>query len=108
MKPHVVQSALRIVVASLVAIGCLGVGQQDPAEALPPADDIPEEILRAQPSLQSRSPRSNRALSPSEYGQQLQDDEADRPSQPDIDPELQHLLFLLKLRQALRPLLPNL
>lgn len=76
------------------------------ALALPPPDDIPEEILRYQTILGARSPVDNQSLSPTEYEDlKIQLAEAqDVP--PELSPKLQQLIFLLKLRKFYRSLLP--
>ncbi len=75
------------------------------AMALPPPDEIPEEILRAEADLGARSPIDNRPLSPSEY-EQLRDLGRNRQRDPQVSPEVEQLIFLLKLRQGLRSILP--
>lgn len=76
-----------------------------PALALPPPDEIPEEILRAEADLAARSPIDNRPLSPSEY-EQLRASQQSRQRDPQVSPEVEQLIFLLKLRQGLRSILP--
>ena len=83
-------------------LGMNGVGS---ALALPPPDDIPEEILRAEADLAARSPLDNRPLSPSEY-EQLRALQHSRRRDPEVAPEVEQLIFLLKLRQGLRSILP--
>lgn len=91
-----------------VGIG-LGLGMQmmimNTAVALPPPEEIPEEILRAEADLAARSPFDNRPLSPSEY-EQLRALQQDRRRDPEVAPEVEQLIFLLKLRQGLRSILP--
>ncbi len=88
----------------LLCLTCLSTLTR-PAMALPPPEDIPEEVLRSQPSMQVRS-SDNQPLTPSEYGQQAELADANQVNDPNIDPELQQLIFLLKLRQGLRSILP--
>ena len=75
------------------------------AVALPPADDIPEEVLRSQTILGARSPIDNQPLSPSEY-EQLQAELAEDDTAPRRSPKLERLIFLLKLRKFYRSLWP--
>ncbi|MFS8823359.1 hypothetical protein [Synechococcus sp. W60.2] len=72
------------------------------ALALPPASEIPEEVLRAQPDLQARSPVDNQPLTAGE-ALQLQ---AARPETGSVSPEVERLIFLLKLRRGFRDLFP--
>lgn len=74
-----------------------------PALPLPPPEDIPEEILRAQPSLRSRSALDNAPLTPSERVLGL----SAEPSAPiEIAPELQQLIFLLRVRHVYLRIFP--
>ena len=77
-----------------------------PALALPPAEDTPEEILRAQPIASGRSPLDNSALSPSEYEQLRAELLEAQETRPNISPRLQRLITLLRLRKLLRSLNP--
>ncbi len=74
-----------------------------PALSLPPPEDIPEEILRAQPNLSSRSALDNAPLSPSE---RAMGSPAERSAPIEIAPELQQLIFLLRVRQAYLRIFP--
>ncbi|MEM9567240.1 MAG: hypothetical protein AAF974_02945 [Cyanobacteria bacterium P01_E01_bin.34] len=76
------------------------------AVALPPPDDIPEEVLRNQGVLDGRSAIDNSELSPTEYAelQALLEDSQDVT--PRVSPELQRLILLLKLRKILRSVTP--
>ncbi len=75
-----------------------------PAQALPPPEDIPEEILRTEIIIEGRSPLTGEPLTASEYAQ-LQE----QLQQTDVQlvPEnLQQLIFLLQIRRVLKPLIP--
>jgi hypothetical protein len=86
--------------------GCLLLTNAIAAKALPPPDEIPEEVLRNQTSLSGRSPVDNSELSPSEYANlQTQLQEAQRVD-PRVSPKLQRLIVLLKLRKLLRSMTP--
>jgi hypothetical protein len=50
-------------IASAVSIAAIA----DPASALPPPEDLPEEILRTEIITEARSPVDGRPLTPSEY-----------------------------------------
>lgn len=73
--------------------------------ALPPPEDTPEEILRAEIILEARSPIDGKPLTAAEYAE-LQAALADPAHPPSLDSELQHLIFLLRVRRMLRTLVP--
>ncbi len=75
------------------------------ALALPPASEIPEEVLRAQPDLRARSPVDNQPLTASEV-LELEEALAARPETGSVSPEVEQLIFLLKLRKGFRDLFP--
>lgn len=55
--------AMARAIASAVSIAAIA----DPASALPPPEDLPEEILRTEIITEARSPVDGRPLTPSEY-----------------------------------------
>jgi hypothetical protein len=74
------------------------------AQALPPPEDIPEEILRTEIIIEGRSPLTGEPLTAAEYAQlQEQLQATDIQQVPD---NLRQLIFLLQLRRLLRPLAP--
>lgn len=77
------------------------------AEALPPPEDTPEEILRAEIILEARSPLNGEPLTAAEYAT-LEAALAESPYAPSLDSELQHLIFLLRIRRMLRTVVPPL
>jgi hypothetical protein len=72
--------------------------------ALPPPEDIPEEILRTEVILEARSPLDGTPLTAAEYDQ-LRETLAAAPDRT-LAPEIQELIFLLQLRRVLKPVLP--
>ena len=74
--------------------------------AFPPAEDTPEEILRAQPIASGQSPLDNSALSPSEYEELRTELLEAQETRPNISPQLRRLITLLRLRKLLRSLNP--
>jgi len=84
---------------SLSFVGLPTVGQ-----ALPPPEEIPEEVLRTEIILEARSPLDGQPLSPAEY-EELQAAIVDRPART-LDPQIREIIFLLQLRRVLRPVLP--
>ncbi|WP_017326158.1 hypothetical protein [Synechococcus sp. PCC 7336] len=89
--------------AVAIAMTCVWTGI---ARALPPPDDIPEEVLRNQPIWGGRSPLDNTALSPSEYEELRATLIEAQATRPRVSPKLQRLILLLKLRKLLRAITP--
>ena len=75
------------------------------AEALPPLEDTPEEILRTEIILYGRSPIDNKPLTASEYVK-LQARIARGELTAPIDPQIRELIFLLQLRKLWRTITP--
>jgi len=73
--------------------------------ALPPAEDLPEEILRTEIILEGRSPIDGKPLSAAEY-ENLQEELAQTRFSPQIDPDIQQLIFLLQIRQFIKTIIP--
>jgi hypothetical protein len=76
-----------------------------PAAALPPPEDIPEEILRAELIIEARSPVDGKPLSPAEYAL-LRENIAESPFPPEVSPKLQQIVFLLNILNLVRTLVP--
>ncbi len=76
-----------------------------PAVGLPPPEDVPEEVLRTEIITEARSPIDGKPLTAAEYAQ-LQAELAQNPVPPDINPKIKRLIFLLRLRQMLRTIIP--
>lgn len=87
-----------------VVLGLIFVGIR-PALCLPPPDDIPEEVLRTQIITEARSPIDGKPLTAAEYAQ-LQAHIAEDSTPPQLNPKLQQLIFLLRLRHLLRRVIP--
>jgi hypothetical protein len=75
------------------------------AQTLPPPDDIPEEVLRTEIILEGRSPIDGEALTATEYTE-LMAELAESPHPPELNDEIRHLIFLLKVRKMLKTLIP--
>ncbi|QUS61136.1 hypothetical protein IQE94_03030 [Synechocystis sp. PCC 7339] len=73
--------------------------------ALPPPDDIPEEILRTEIILEGRSPVDGEPLTATEYAE-LMEALAENPNPPQLSPRIRHLVFLLRVRKFFRTFLP--
>ena len=73
--------------------------------ALPPPEDIPEEILRTEIITEGRSPIDGEPLSAAEYAE-LQAKLAESAFDPDLSPKIKQLIFLLRIRKLLTGLNP--
>jgi hypothetical protein len=73
--------------------------------ALPPPTDTPEEILRTEIILEGRSPVTGEPLTALEYAE-LQTDLAQRKFAPELNSEIQHLIFLLRIRKLFKTFIP--
>lgn len=89
------------------ALTCLGtlVVLGDCALALPPPDEIPEEILRTEVITEARSPLDGAPISATDYAS-LQEHLRDPNTEPIVNPEIAELIQLLQLRRLLKPVLP--
>ena len=75
------------------------------ALALPSPEDIPEEVLRTEIILEGRSPITGKYLNPTEYAE-IQARLKTSLFSPDIDPEIQELIFLLQIRKLFKTIIP--
>ena len=73
--------------------------------ALPPPEDIPEEILRTEIILEARSPVDGQPLSAAEYAQ-LQAQLAQSPYPRQLNPEIRQLIFLLEIHKLFKTITP--
>ncbi len=74
------------------------------AIALPPPDDIPEEVLRTEIITEARSPVDGKALTAAEYAV-LQEELQDHPP-PELNSQVRHIIFMLQIRRAIRNVAP--
>jgi hypothetical protein len=72
--------------------------------ALPPPEDIPEEILRSEIITEARSPIDGKRLTAAEYAE-LQTQLQTSPP-PKLDARIRDQIFLLRIRKALLQLFP--
>ena len=75
------------------------------ASALPPASQLPEEVLRTEIILEGRSPVNGKPLSAAEY-EELQAELAQTRLDPKIDPQIKQLIFLLQIRKFFKTIIP--
>ena len=83
----------------------LWVSLLSPTLALPPADDIPEEILRTEIITEARSPVDGKPLTAAEYAEVMAK-LAENPFPVEVNATLQKLIVLLRLRKMLKTFLP--
>jgi hypothetical protein len=95
-------------------LGSAGSASAEPASAepasaellMPPPNDVPEEVLRTQITLEGRSPVDNQSLSAQDYADEAAETAAavDQPRR--VSEGGERLVFLLRLRKTFRILLP--
>lgn len=73
--------------------------------ALPPPEDVPEEILRTEIIYEGRSPVDGKSLSASEY-EELQARLRESRFDPQINQDIQQLIFLLQIRKLIKTIIP--
>jgi hypothetical protein len=73
--------------------------------ALPPPEDIPEEVLRTEIITEARSPIDGQPLTAAEYAQ-LEARLAESPFPPQLNPKIRQLIFLLHLRRFFKTVIP--
>lgn len=77
-----------------------------PALALPPPEDIPEEVLRTEIITEARSPIDGELLTAAEYAE-LEDQLQRNPElYHSISPQIRQIIFLLQVRRAIRTVAP--
>lgn len=76
------------------------------ALALPPPEDEPEEVLRTEIILEARSPIDGEPLTAAEYAELQAQIEAENRQIGTVPQRLRRLITLLRIRKALRTILP--
>lgn len=94
----------RIIYLTLMMGGILLATNQK-SLALPPSDDIPEEVLRTEIILEARSPIDGKPLTASEYAQ-LQEENAKSPYPPQINSKIRTIVFLLQILDFVKTTVP--
>ncbi|MBH8550808.1 hypothetical protein I8751_00055 [Nostocaceae cyanobacterium CENA357] len=72
--------------------------------ALPPPEDIPEEILRAEIIVDARSPIDGKPLNAAEYAQLQEQLQVSPP--PKLSANLRQTIYLIRIRNVLRQFFP--
>ncbi len=73
--------------------------------ALPPIDDIPEEVLRTEIILEGRSPITGKRVNAAEYAE-IQAKLETSKFAPKLNSDIQELIFLLQLRKFFKAIIP--
>jgi hypothetical protein len=73
---------------------------------LPPAEDIPEEVLRLEDPGYGNSMITGEKLNLGEYARLSAELQDSIEPEPQISPKIKNLIFLLKIRKLLRTFLP--
>lgn len=94
-----------VLALTLSTINMLAEFAVNSAWALPPPEDIPEEILRTEIILEGRSPLDGEPLSAAEYAE-LEARLAQRAYPPELNSDIQELIFLLQIRKFFKVLIP--
>jgi hypothetical protein len=87
-----------------VGLGLTLTGMQA-SVALPPPEDIPEEVLRMEIITEARSPLDGQPLMAAEYAQ-LEAQIAKSPYPSQLSSQIQQLIFLLNIRKLFTILIP--
>jgi len=85
----------------LIAVTFLFTLGNNSSNALPPPEDIPEEILRTEIILEARSPIDGSALNPAEYAE-LQAKLQESSFGQELNPDIQEMIFLLQARKFIK------
>ncbi|MBE9139830.1 hypothetical protein IQ254_21975 [Nodosilinea sp. LEGE 07088] len=88
----------------LIGLGCVAM-LGNVAQALPPPDDVPEEVLRTELITEARSPLDGEPIDPVNYAT-LQDQLRDPNIETVVNTEIAQLIQLLEFRRVLKPILP--
>ncbi len=74
--------------------------------ALPPPDDLPEEVLRSEIILDARSPIDGKPMTASEYAELQTQLQTPPSTPPELTPRVQKTLNLLRTRKFLKTFFP--
>ncbi len=72
---------------------------------VPPATDVPEEILRTEIIFEARSPLDGSPMAPADYAQ-LQAELAAPQTVLTLNSDIRYIIFLLQARRAFKPVIP--
>lgn len=89
----------------LALINVIAICNSNYSLALPPPEEVPEEILRSEIILDGRSPIDGQPLSAREY-EELSAELAQSLNRPELNPDVQEIIFLLQLRKFIKTIIP--
>lgn len=96
-----------MIISSIVLFSSPGLAQSQPEETwLPPANDIPEEVLQTQVITSARSPIDNQPLTATEYAELQTAIERANQVPPQLSSKVRDIVALLQLRKFLKTALP--
>ncbi|MDZ8050747.1 MAG: hypothetical protein RMX68_020855 [Aulosira sp. ZfuVER01] len=72
--------------------------------ALPPPEDLPEEILRTEIIIEARSPIDGKPLTAAQYAELQEQLQVIPPRK--LDPKIRDQIFLLRIRKGLLQIFP--
>lgn len=78
----------------------------DSAQGLPPPEDTPEEVLRTEIITKGRSSIDGTALTAAEYAELQARLRSTAAVKPDIAPQIQTKIILLRVRKLIRSVVP--
>ncbi len=87
-------------------VGFVSIAIAPIAIALPPPEDIPEEVLRTEIITEARSPIDGEPLTAAEYVQLRAELEEGNPEFYTIDPTVSHVVFQLRILRLFRTITP--
>lgn len=76
------------------------------AQALPPVEDVPEEVLRTQIIIDARSPIDGKPMTPVEYAELQAEEQAPYQPPPTLSPKVRNTVALLRIRKFIKTYLP--
>ncbi|MDH6060203.1 hypothetical protein NWP17_07090 [Chrysosporum bergii ANA360D] len=89
---------------STITLVCLTSYWGTPVVALPPPEDVPEEILRTEIIIDGRSPVDGQPLNAAEYAELQEQLQVSPP--PKLRSGVRQAVYLLKIRKALLQIFP--
>lgn len=100
-----INSPLLLLGKTTLAILLLNCLQPLECFALPSVEDVPEEILRTEIILEGRSPIDGKPLSAREY-EELEAELRESRFDPQINEDIQQIIFLLQIRKLIKTIIP--
>lgn len=89
----------------LLSLGLLVMINNFSVGALPPPEDIPEEVLATEILMEAKSPEDNQPLTPQEYAL-LKEERGNSRFPAEVDSKLRHNIFLLRILKLMRSIVP--